>query len=84
MINSDEIRCKILYIADSQKFLDLPLSAQNLFFQLTLRMSANGYVDVSNDLLKRIGSSQSALSTLMSHNYITFMNLALTAVKVNF
>lgn len=84
MTDSDKIRCKILYIADSPKFLDLPLSAQNLYFQLTLRMKSNGYIDISNDFLERIGSSRSALTVLMEHNYITFVNLTLTAVKVNF
>ena len=44
-------------IIDSDAFLDMPLSAQSLYFHLSMRADDDGFVDRPKSVMRKIGAS---------------------------
>lgn len=59
-----------LDIIDTDKFLDLPPSTQNLYFQLGMRADDDGFVASPNRITKLCGAKKSDYSLLQENGYI--------------
>lgn len=57
-------------IVDSDKFLDMPSSAQNLYFHLGMRADDEGFVNNPKKIQKIIGASDDDVKILLAKNYL--------------
>ena len=57
-------------ITDSDKFMDMPVSAQNLYFHLGMHGDDDGFVSAPKRIMRSAGSSESDLQTLISEDFI--------------
>lgn len=58
-------------IIDSDKFSEMPLSTQALYFHLCMRTDNEGFMNSPRMLIRSIGCSTDDLSILLSKNFIT-------------
>lgn len=57
-------------IVDSDEFLEMPSSAQNLYFHLNLKADDEGFIDAPKGVARGIGASQEDLNILLDKRYI--------------
>ena len=67
-------------IIDSDEFLDMPLSAQALYFHLSMRADDEGFIDNSKKIRRMIGASEDDLKLLITKNFIIPFNNGITVV----
>lgn len=75
-----------LDIVDSDIFLDMPQSTQNLYFHLGMRADDDGFVSSPKKIIKIIGANIDDLKLLLAKNYIqTFDDgiIVITHWKIN-
>ena len=61
-------------IVDSDAFLDLPLSAQALYFQLGMRADDDGAIGNVKAIRRYIGASEKDLTALMEHRFLLLID----------
>ena len=62
-------------IVDSDAFLDMPLSAQALYFHLNMRADDDGFIGNPKKIMRTIGASEDDLKLLIAKRFlITFEN----------
>lgn len=59
-----------LKIIDTDNFLDMPVSARELYFQLAMRADDDGFVSNPKRIIKMIGSSDDDMKTLLTKQFI--------------
>ena len=47
-------------IVDSDAFLDMPQSTQNLYFHLNIRADDDGFIDNPKKIMRTVGSNQTS------------------------
>ena len=57
-------------IIDSDNFLDMPLSAQALYFHLSMRADDEGFVNNPKKIQRMIGSADDDIKVLIAKKYI--------------
>lgn len=57
-------------LIDSDAFLDLPLSAQALYFHLSMRADDDGFIDNANRIQRMIGSNKDDLNILIAKSFV--------------
>lgn len=65
---------------DSDKFLQLNLSAQSLYFHLSLRADDDGFVDNLNSIKRMVGSKDSDVIELLEKDYLIVFNDSLCLI----
>lgn len=68
-------------VVNSDAFLDMPVSAQNLYFHLALRADDDGMIDNPNSIKRITNSSDSDLQTLIRTNFIIPFDNGIVAVR---
>ena len=69
-------------LIDSDMFLDLPLSAQALYFHLAMRADDDGFIDNANRIQRMIGSNKDDLNILIAKSFIlVFSETGVIVVK---
>ena len=69
-------------LIDSDAFLDMPISAQGLFFHLCMRADDDGFVDAPKRIARECQASSEDLQTLIDKRYIlTFPNSNVIVIK---
>ena len=68
-------------ITDSDKFLDLPLSAQALYFHLNMHGDDDGFVDNTKTIKRMLGASDGDLRLLMDQNFIIPFESGVVVIK---
>lgn len=68
-------------IIDSDSFLDMPPSAQALYFHLSMRADDEGFINNPKKVQKIIGSSKNDLKILISKKFILFFNSGVAVIK---
>lgn len=68
-------------ITDSDKFLDLPLSTQALYFHLNMHADDDGFVDNTKTIKRMIGASDGDLRTLMEQAFILPFESGVIVIK---
>lgn len=68
-------------ITDSDNFLDLPLSAQALYFHLNMHGDDDGFVDNTKTVKRMLGASDGDLRLLMDQNFIIPFESGIVVIK---
>lgn len=62
-------------VIDSDAFLDMPQTSQNLYFHLNMRADDDGFLDNPKKVMRTIGANQNDLEILLAKRYLmTFEN----------
>ena len=70
-----------LQIVDSDAFLDLPLSAQALYFHLGMRADDDGFINNANRICRTIGSNVDDLKLLILKKFIIEFDSGVKVIK---
>ena len=68
-------------IIDSDMFLDMPKSAQALYFHLGMRADDDGFLDNAKKIMRSIGASEDDYKILVAKNYIIQMEKGICVIK---
>ena len=68
-------------IIDSDVFLDMPQSAQNLYFHLNLRADDEGFIDNPKKIMRIVGSSSDDLKLLLAKRYLLSFESGVVVIK---
>lgn len=68
-------------IVDSDAFMDMPLSAQALYFHLNMRADDDGFVNNPKTIQKLIGASADDLTLLKAKNFIIEFDSGIVVIK---
>jgi hypothetical protein len=68
-------------IIDSDAFLEMPLSAQALYFHLSMRADDDGFVDNPKKIQKMVNASGDDLKLLMAKRYILTFESGVIVIK---
>lgn len=68
-------------ITDSDKFLDLPLTAQALYFHLNMHADDDGFVDSTKTIKRMIGASDGDLRVLMEQAFVIPFESGVIVIK---
>ena len=68
-------------ITDTDQFLDMPLSAQALYFHLNMHADDDGFVDNVKTLKRMVGSSEDDLKILLTKQFIIVFEDGVTVIK---
>ncbi len=64
-----------MQICDSDAFLDMPLSAQCLYFHLAMRADDDGFIDNAKRVMKIVGAKDDDMNVLIGKHFVlTFEN----------
>ena len=76
-----EKRMFTMKIIDSDSFLDLPLSAQALYFHLNMRADDDGFVGNPKKIMKMIGASEDELKLLLIKRFVIGFESGVIVIK---
>ena len=68
-------------IVDSDSFLDMPLSAQALYFHLVMRADDDGFVNNPKKILRFISASEDDFKILFSKRFIIGFDSGVIVIK---
>ena len=68
-------------IIDSDAFLDMPLSTQSLYFHLSMRSDAAGFINNPKKIQRMIGASDDDLKLLIAKNFIIPFESGIVVIK---
>lgn len=68
-------------IIDSDMFLDMPLSAQALYFHLSMRADDDGFVNNPKKIMRMIGSDEDSIKLLSMKNFIIPFESGVVVIK---
>lgn len=68
-------------IIDSDAFLDMPLSAQSLYFHLSMRADDDGFVNNPKKIQRMIGASDDDLKILVAKSFIIPFDSGIVVIK---
>ena len=76
-----ERRMFTMKIVDSDAFLDMPLSAQTLYFHLSMRADDDGFVNNPKKIQRMIGASDDDLKLLIAKRFILIFESGVIVIK---
>jgi len=68
-------------IVDSDVFLDMPQSAQNLYFHLNMRADDEGFINSPKKIMRMVGSNQNDIEILLAKRYLLGFESGVVVVK---
>lgn len=68
-------------IIDSDAFLDMPQSAQLLYFHLTMRADDDGFINKPKAIARLVGCCEEDLDTLMASKFIIGFDSGVVVIK---
>lgn len=68
-------------IIDSDAFLDMPLSAQALYFHLSMRADDEGFINNHKKIQRMIGASDDDMKVLLAKNFILAFESGVIVIK---
>ena len=68
-------------IIDSDSFLDMPVSARLLYYDLGMRADDDGFVNSPKKIMKMIGATQDDLSILILKKFIIPFESGVVVIK---
>lgn len=68
-------------IVDSDAFLDMPMSARLLYYDLALRADDDGFVNSPKKIMRTIGASQEDLDVLLKNKFIIGFSSGVIVIK---
>lgn len=76
-----ERRCFSMKIVDSDAFVEMPLSAQALYFHLGMRADDDGFINKPNRIARDVGASGDDLKLLIAKRFILAFDTGVVVVK---
>ena len=68
-------------IIDSDAFLDMPLSAQCLYFHLAMRADDDGFINNPKKIQRMVGASEDDLKLLIAKKFIIVFDTGVVVIK---
>jgi hypothetical protein len=68
-------------IIDSDDFLELPVSSQNLYFHLSMRADDEGFIDSQKRIMRMIGANEDELKLLVAKSFIILFESGVIVIK---
>lgn len=68
-------------IVDSDAFLDMPVSSQNLYFHLNVRADDEGFVNSPNKIMKMVGCNKNDLDVLLTKRFVLGFESGIIVIK---
>ena len=68
-------------IIDSDAFLDMPLSAQALYFHLSMRADDEGFINNPKRIQRAIGASDDDMKLLNAKNFVIRFGSGIVVIK---
>lgn len=68
-------------IIDSDKFLDMPLSTQALYFHLSMRADDEGFISNPKKIMRMIGSDEDSMKLLIAKQFIIPFESGIVVIK---
>ena len=68
-------------VVDSDDFLDLPVSSQNLYFHLNIRADDEGFVNSPNKIMRMVGCNKNDLDCLLAKRFILSFESGVIVIK---
>lgn len=68
-------------VIDSDAFLDMPLSSQNLYFHLGMRADDDGFINNPKKIQRMIGASEDDLKILVMKNFVIPFESGVCVIK---
>ena len=81
MIKTAERRMFAKTIIDSDEFLDMTLSAQALYFHLSMRADDDGFVNSPKRIQRMIGASEDDMKLLLAKSFILLFDTGIIVIK---
>lgn len=76
-----ERRMFALKIIDSDAFLDMPDSTQNLYFHLSMRADDDGFISNPKKVMRMIGASDDDMKVLLAKRFMLSFDTGIVVVK---
>ena len=68
-------------IIDTDWFMDMPSSSQNLYFHLSMRADDDGFVSSPNRIIKMVGASNDDYRLLITKKFIIPFDSGICVIK---
>ena len=68
-------------IVDSDAFLDMPSSTQNLYFHLNMRADDEGFIDNPKKIMRVVGASQDDMNVLITKRFVIIFESGVIVIK---
>ena len=68
-------------VIDTDKFMEIPISAQCLYFHLLLRSDDDGFVVNPKQIMKQIGASKDNMKILVVKKYVHVFDSGISIVR---
>lgn len=68
-------------IVDSDAFLDMPATTQNLYFHLNMRADDEGFVDAPKKIMRAVGANQNDIEILLAKRYLLSFESGVIVIK---
>ena len=68
-------------IMDSDLFLDMPQSSQNLYFHLLLRADDDGFAGNPRQIIRMVNCSEDDLKILIMKNFLIPFDIGIVVIK---
>ena len=68
-------------LIDSDTFLDMPVSTQNLYFHLLLRADDDGFIDSPKKIMRMIGAANDDIKVLSAKGYIIAFDSGVIVIR---
>ena len=76
-----EKRMFTMKIVDSDAFLDMPLSAQSLYFHLNMRADDEGFLNNPKKIMRMVGASEDDLKILIAKRFLLTFDSGVVVIK---
>jgi len=76
-----ERRMFAMKIIDSDAFLDMPGSAQNLYFHLSMRADDDGFISSPKKVMRMINASDDDMKILLSKRFLLYFDTGIVVIK---
>ena len=76
-----ERRMFALKIVDSDAFLDMPASTQNLYFHLSMRADDDGFISNAKKVMRMIGASDDDMKILLAKRFLLSFDTGIVVIK---
>lgn len=70
-----------LQVVDTDKFMDMPLSARLLYYELGMRADDDGFVASVNRIARTVGCSKEDITTLTDNGYLLTFDSGVVVIK---
>lgn len=68
-------------IIDSDAFIEMPLSAQALYFHLAMRADDDGFINNHKNIQRMVGASDDDLKLLIANNFIITFESGIVVIR---